>query len=103
MPVLLLPRLLDRLSNMVETPGLWACHGNLFSGPERTGTAPYVTRSVFRRYKGCHGGVPRMPLVWAGRSGGASTRVRCMHRSAAARCYPTDQGRAQAYLAEHPG
>ena len=35
---MLLPlRIADRLGNMVETPGLWACPGNLFSGPDRTG------------------------------------------------------------------
>jgi len=28
-----------------------------FFGPERTGTERYVTRSVGRCYKGCHGGV----------------------------------------------
>jgi len=26
----------------------------------------YVTRSVVRRYKGCYGSVPRMPVKWHG-------------------------------------
>jgi len=73
MPVLLLPVLPDRPANIVETSGLWACHSNLVT--DLAGTARYVTRSVVRRNKGRHGGIPKMPVQWHGPEGNLSGSV----------------------------
>ena len=61
--MLLLPRLPDLPGYIAETPGLRGSFGNLFSGADQTRPAHYLTPSVVRQSRGCHGGIPRTSLI----------------------------------------